>query len=202
MSIALIDNYDSFTYNLVQQMAELGTEPRVFRNDEVTVEELSTFDGIVISPGPGRPEDAGVSNDAIRSLSGRIPILGVCLGNQCIGQVFGATVSRHEPSHGKTSWIRHDNSGVMAGVSDPFEATRYHSLIVEKSSVPAELIVTAWTADGTVMGLRHVRHPTYGVQFHPESVLTREGTKIIGNFVRRAASPAAGRSPAAVEETR
>ena len=201
MPIALIDNYDSFTYNLVQYMAELSAEPSVFRNDEVTVEELSRFDGIVISPGPGRPEDAGVSNEAIRALSGKLPILGVCLGHQCIGQAFGATVSRHEPAHGKTSWIRHDNSGVMAGVSDPFEATRYHSLIVERPSVPAELVVTAWTADGTVMGLRHARHPTYGVQFHPESVLTKEGKKIIGNFVRRAASPA-GRPSAGMEGTR
>jgi anthranilate synthase/aminodeoxychorismate synthase-like glutamine amidotransferase len=199
MSLALIDNYDSFTYNLVQYMAELGGEPEVFRNDEVTVDELSRFDGIVISPGPGRPEDAGVSNQAIRELSGKVPILGVCLGHQCIGQVFGGRVARNEPAHGKTSWIRHDNSGVMAGVSDPFEATRYHSLIVERSSVPAELVVTAWTADGTVMGLRHARHPTYGVQFHPESVLTREGKKIIGNFVRRATSPRVGRWPAGSE---
>jgi anthranilate synthase/aminodeoxychorismate synthase-like glutamine amidotransferase len=202
MAIALIDNYDSFTYNLVQYMAELSAEPTVFRNDEVTIEELSRFDGIVISPGPGRPEDAGVSNEAIRALSGKVPILGVCLGHQCIGQVFGATVSRHEPAHGKTSWIRHDNSGVMAGVSDPFEATRYHSLVVERSSVPPELVVTAWTADGTVMGLRHARHPTYGVQFHPESVLTKEGKKVIGNFVRRAGSAAAGRPPAGVEGAR
>lgn len=199
MSIALIDNYDSFTYNLLQYMAELGAEPKVFRNDEVTVEELSGFDGIVISPGPGRPEDAGISNEAIRALSGKVPILGVCLGHQCIGQVFGGRVVRNEPAHGKTSWIRHDNSGVMAGVSDPFEATRYHSLIVEKSSVPSELVVTAWTADGTVMGLRHARHPTYGVQFHPESVLTKEGKKIIGNFVRRATSPRVGRWPAGPE---
>jgi anthranilate synthase/aminodeoxychorismate synthase-like glutamine amidotransferase len=199
MSIALIDNYDSFTYNLVQYMAELGAEPEVFRNDEVTVAELSRFDGIVISPGPGRPEDAGVSNEAIRALSGQLPILGVCLGHQCIGQVFGGRVVRNEPAHGKTSWIRHDNSGVMAGVSDPFEATRYHSLSVERSSVPEELIITAWTPDGTVMGLRHAKHPTYGVQFHPESVLTREGKKIIGNFVRRATPPQVGRPPAGPE---
>jgi len=184
--IALIDNYDSFTYNLVQYMAELGAEPRVFRNDAVTVEELGGYDGVVISPGPGYPEDAGVSIEAIRSLSGRVAILGVCLGHQCLGQAFGARVIRNQPAHGKTSWIRHDNSGVMAGVSDPFEATRYHSLIVERSSVTAELLVTAWTPDGTVMGLRHVKHPTYGVQFHPESVLTKEGKKILGNFVRRA----------------
>jgi anthranilate synthase/aminodeoxychorismate synthase-like glutamine amidotransferase len=186
MSIAMIDNYDSFTYNLVQYMAELGAEPTVFRNDEVTVDELAKFDGIVISPGPGTPDDSGVSMDAIRQLSGKVPILGVCLGHQCLGQAFGGNVVRNAPAHGKTSWIRHDNSGVMAGVNDPFEATRYHSLIVERSSVPAELVVTAWTADGTVMGLRHVKHPTYGVQFHPESVLTKEGKKILGNFVRRA----------------
>jgi anthranilate synthase/aminodeoxychorismate synthase-like glutamine amidotransferase len=187
VTLALVDNYDSFTYNLVQYLAELGDEPRVFRNDEVTVEELGTYDGIVISPGPGTPDDAGVSTDAIRELSGKVPILGVCLGHQCIGQAFGGRVVRNAPAHGKTSWIRHDNSGVLAGVTDPFEATRYHSLIVERDSVPEELVVTAWTQDGTVMGLRHVKHPTYGVQFHPESVLTKEGKKILGNFVRRAA---------------
>ena len=185
--LALIDNYDSFTYNLVQYMAELGAEPRVFRNDEVSVDELAGYEGIIISPGPGYPGDAGVSIEAIQRLSGKVAILGVCLGHQCLGQAFGGRVIRNEPAHGKTSWIRHDNSGVMAGVSDPFEATRYHSLIVERSSVPAELLVTAWTPDGTVMGLRHVKHPTHGVQFHPESVLTREGKKILGNFVRRAA---------------
>jgi anthranilate synthase/aminodeoxychorismate synthase-like glutamine amidotransferase len=187
MGLAMIDNYDSFTYNLVQYLAELGAEPTVFRNDEVTVAELAKFDGIVISPGPGTPDDSGVSMDAIRELSGKVAILGVCLGHQCLGQAFGGKVIRNEPSHGKTSWIRHDNSGVMAGVTDPFEATRYHSLIVERTSVPAELVITAWTADGTVMGLRHVKHPTYGVQFHPESVLTKEGKKILGNFVRRTA---------------
>ena len=191
MRLAMIDNYDSFTYNLVQYMAELGAEPEVFRNDGITIDELAKFDGIVISPGPGRPEDAGVSTEAIRALSGRVAILGVCLGHQCLGEAFGGRVIRNEPAHGKTSWIRHDNSGVLAGVSDPFEATRYHSLIVERSSVPADLVVTAWTADGTVMGLRHQRHPTYGVQFHPESVLTKEGKKILGNFVRRAARVAA-----------
>jgi anthranilate synthase/aminodeoxychorismate synthase-like glutamine amidotransferase len=185
MSLAMIDNYDSFTYNLVQYLAELGAEPAVFRNDEVTVAELAKFDGIVISPGPGTPDDSGVSMDAIRELSGKVAILGVCLGHQCLGQAFGGKVIRNEPSHGKTSWIRHDNSGVMAGVTDPFEATRYHSLIVERTSVPPELVITAWTVDGTVMGLRHAKHPTYGVQFHPESVLTKEGKKILGNFVRR-----------------
>jgi anthranilate synthase/aminodeoxychorismate synthase-like glutamine amidotransferase len=187
MSLAMIDNYDSFTYNLVQYLAELGAEPVVFRNDEVTVAELAKFDGIIISPGPGTPDDSGVSMDAIRELSGKVAILGVCLGHQCLGQAFGGKVIRNEPSHGKTSWIRHDNSGVMAGVTDPFEATRYHSLIVERTSVPPELVITAWTVDGTVMGLRHVKHPTYGVQFHPESVLTKEGKKILSNFVRRTA---------------
>jgi anthranilate synthase/aminodeoxychorismate synthase-like glutamine amidotransferase len=185
--LAVVDNYDSFTYNLVQYLGELGVEPVVYRNDEVTVGELAGYDGIVISPGPGTPEDAGVSTKTIRELSGKVVILGVCLGHQCLGEAFGAKVVRNEPSHGKTSWIRHDNSGVMAGVSDPFEATRYHSLIVERSSVPNELVVTAWTADQTVMGLRHVRHPTYGVQFHPESVLTKEGKKILANFIRRSA---------------
>jgi len=184
--LAIVDNYDSFTYNLVQYLAESGAEPEVFRNDEVTVNELSSYDGIVISPGPGTPDDAGISNQAIKDLSGKVAILGVCLGHQCLGQVFGGRVVRNEPAHGKTSWIRHDNSGVMAGVAEPFEATRYHSLIVERSSVPDELVVTAWTADGTVMGLRHGKFPTYGVQFHPESVLTKEGKKILGNFVRRA----------------
>ena len=190
-NLAVIDNYDSFTYNLVQYLGELGAEPAVFRNDSVTVKELAGYDGIVISPGPGRPEDAGVSMEAIRELSGKVAILGVCLGHQCLGAAFGAEVVRNVPSHGKTSWIRHDNSGVLAGVSDPFEATRYHSLIVDRASVPNDLVVTAWTADDTVMGLRHTRHPSYGVQFHPESVLTKEGQKILGNFIRRAARGAA-----------
>jgi anthranilate synthase/aminodeoxychorismate synthase-like glutamine amidotransferase len=185
--LAVIDNYDSFTYNLVQYLGELGVEPVVYRNDEVKVAELAGYDGLVISPGPGTPEEAGISTQAIRELSGKLAILGVCLGHQCLGEAFGAKVVRNVPSHGKTSWIRHDNSGVLAGVSDPFEATRYHSLIVERASIPEELVVTAWTADETVMGLRHSRHPTYGVQFHPESVLTKEGKKILANFIRRAA---------------
>jgi anthranilate synthase/aminodeoxychorismate synthase-like glutamine amidotransferase len=189
--LAVIDNYDSFTYNLVQYLGELGVEPDVHRNDSVTIEELAGYDGIVISPGPGAPEEAGISTQAIKDLSGKVTILGVCLGHQCIGEAFGGKVVRNDPSHGKTSWIRHDNSGVLAGVNDPFEATRYHSLIVERSSIPDELVVTAWTADETVMGLRHARHPTYGVQFHPESVLTKEGKKILANFIRRAARPIA-----------
>ena len=185
--LAVIDNYDSFTYNLVQYLAELGPMPDVFRNDEVSPGELASYSGVVISPGPGTPADAGVSTQAIRDLSGKVAILGVCLGHQCMGEAFGGKVVRNEPAHGKTSWIRHDNSGVLAGVSDPFEATRYHSLIVERSSVPDERVVTAWTADGTVMGLRHSKHPTYGLQFHPESVLTKEGKKILANFIRRSA---------------
>jgi len=183
--LALIDNYDSFSYNLVQYLAELGAEPDVFRNDAVSVADMTGYSGIVISPGPGWPADAGVSTATIRELSGRVAILGVCLGHQCLAEAFGGRVVRNDPAHGKTSWIRHDNSGVMAGVSDPFEATRYHSLVVERSSLPDDLRVTAWTADGTVMGLRHANHPTYGVQFHPESVLTKEGKKILANFVRR-----------------
>ena len=183
--LAMIDNYDSFTYNLVQYMAELGAEPAVFRNDEVTVEELAKFDGVVISPGPGTPDDAGISNEAVRQLSGKVAILGVCLGHQCIGQVFGGEVIRNEPAHGKTAWIHHDNSGVLAGVSEPFEATRYHSLIVAKESVPTEFEITATAEnDGEVMGLRHKSLPIEGVQFHPESVLTENGMKIIENFVR------------------
>ncbi|HEY8809263.1 MAG TPA: aminodeoxychorismate/anthranilate synthase component II [Solirubrobacterales bacterium] len=185
--LAVIDNYDSFTYNLVQYLGELGVEPVVYRNDKVGVDELAGYDGLLISPGPGMPEDAGISTQAIRELSGKVAILGVCLGHQCLGEAFGGKVVRNAPSHGKTSWIRHDNSGVLAGVSDPFEATRYHSLIVERSSIPEDLVITAWTADDTVMGLRHTRHPTYGVQFHPESVLTKEGKKILANFIRRAA---------------
>ena len=191
--IAMVDNYDSFTYNLVQYMAELGAEPEVFRNDEVTVDELARFDGIVISPGPGTPDDAGVSNDAVRALSGKVAILGVCLGHQCIGQVFGGEVVRNEPAHGKTAWIHHDNSGVLAGVSEPFEATRYHSLIVKRSSIPPELLITAWTHDGIVMGMRHAKHPTYGVQFHPESVLTTPGLRLIENFLTLCRQHAGGR---------
>ncbi len=154
------------------------------------MQELATYDGIVVSPGPGTPGDAGVSKDVIRELDGKIAILGVCLGHQCIGEALGGKVVRHEPAHGKTAWIRHDNSGVLAGVSDPFEATRYHSLVVDRASLPADVVVTAWTADGIVMGLRHARHPTYGVQFHPESVLTKEGKKILSNFIRRTAGKA------------
>ena len=162
--LAVIDNYDSFTYNLVQYLGELGVEPVVYRNDEVKVADLAGYDGIVISPGPGTPEEAGISTQAIRELSGKVAILGVCLGHQCLGQAFGGKVVRNEPSHGKTSWIRHDNSGVLAGVSDPFEATRYHSLIVQRGSIPETLAETAGTSDERERGLRRCRRPTYGRQ--------------------------------------
>ena len=184
--IAVIDNYDSFTYNLVQYLAELGADPAVYRNDEVTVDELRKSAGIVISPGPGTPDDAGISLQVITELSGQLPILGVCLGNQCLGQAFGARVVRGDPVHGKTGFIHHNQMGVFAGLPDPFEATRYHSLVVDPSSLPEELELTAWLHDGTVMGLKHRSHPTFGVQFHPESVLTKEGKRLITNFLRRA----------------
>ena len=183
--VAVIDNYDSFTYNLVQLLAELGAPPAVYRNDQVTVEQLAGHSAIVISPGPGDPKQAGVSLDAVRALSGTVPILGVCLGCQAIGEAFGGRVVRHQPVHGKTSWVRHDRTGIFAGLPEPMEATRYHSLVVERSSLPSELEVTAWTRDDVVMGLRHRRHPTFGVQFHPESVLTRDGPRLIANFLRR-----------------
>ena len=188
--IAVIDNYDSFTYNLVQYLAELGGEPTVFRNDEVGVEELGKFAGLVISPGPGTPDDAGISVLAIKELTGRLPILGVCLGNQCLGQAFGARVVRGHPVHGKTGFIHHNQMGVFAGLPDPFEATRYHSLVVDPASIPEELELTAWLHDGTVMGLKHRSHPTFGVQFHPESVLTKEGKRLITNYLRRTRQPA------------
>ena len=184
--IAVLDNYDSFTYNLVQYLAELGAEPVVHRNDEVDLDELRRSAGLVISPGPGTPDDAGISLQAIRELTGELPILGVCLGNQCLGQAFGARVVRGEPVHGKTGFIHHNQLGLFAGLPEPFEATRYHSLVVDPGSLPEELELTAWLHDGTVMGLRHRSHPTFGVQFHPESILTKEGKRLITNFLRRA----------------
>ena len=183
--VAVIDNYDSFTYNLVQLLAELGAPPAVYRNDTVSLEQLAEHSAVVISPGPGTPADAGISVEAVRQLSGRVPILGVCLGHQAIAEAFGGQVVRHQPVHGKTSFIRHDRSGVFAGLPDPLEATRYHSLVVDPGTLPADLAVTAWTHDGVVMGLRHRVHSTFGVQFHPESVLTLEGPRILVNFLRR-----------------
>ncbi|MDH6226758.1 MULTISPECIES: anthranilate synthase component II [Streptomyces] len=185
--VVVVDNYDSFTYNLVQYLAEAGADPVVRRNDAVTVEELATHDAVLISPGPGAPGQAGVSLAAVRELSGRVPLLGVCLGHQTIGEAFGAAVVRVGPVHGKTDRVRHDGTGVLAGLPDPFTATRYHSLAVDPDTLPAELVANAWAQDGTVMGLRHREHPTFGVQFHPESVLTEQGRDIVVNFLQEAA---------------
>jgi anthranilate synthase/aminodeoxychorismate synthase-like glutamine amidotransferase len=180
--VLVIDNYDSFVYNLVQYLGELGAEPVVRRND-VALTDV-TPDAVLISPGPGRPESAGISSDVIRTLDPGVPLLGVCLGHQCIGEVFGGDVVRApEVMHGKTSLIHHDGEGVFQGLANPFEATRYHSLVVERASVPAELEVTAETAEGVVMGLRHRELPIEGVQFHPESILTATGHALLANFL-------------------
>ena len=182
----MIDNYDSFTYNLVQYPGELGANPLVHRNDALTIEQIIELDpdGVLISPGPGTPDDAGISNEVIRTFAGRRPVLGVCLGHQCIGEVFGGTVVRApQVMHGKTSLIRHTGEGVFAGLPNPFEATRYHSLVVDRPSVPDVLEITAETDDGIVMGLRHRELSVEGVQFHPESVLTAVGHDLLRNFL-------------------
>lgn len=187
-TVLVIDNYDSFTWNLVQEMGELGAELEVVRNDATTVDAVASLApaGIVLSPGPGRPEDAGISCDLIRALGATTPILGVCLGHQAVGVVYGATVGRAPTiMHGKTSEIHHDGRGVFAGLPSPLVATRYHSLVIEPDSVPSALRVTARTSDGVIMGVRHAQHPVEGVQFHPESVLTREGPRLLGNFLAR-----------------
>ena len=184
--VLVIDNYDSFVYNLVQYLGELGAEPLVFRHDDLTLDEVAALevDAVLISPGPGRPEDAGLSNDVIRHFAGRRPVLGVCLGHQCLGQIYGGDVVRApQIMHGKTSLVHHEGTGVFAGLPNPFEATRYHSLIVDRASVPAELEITAWTDDGIVMGLRHREHDVEGVQFHPESILTAAGHDLLRNFL-------------------
>jgi anthranilate synthase/aminodeoxychorismate synthase-like glutamine amidotransferase len=184
--ILVIDNYDSFTYNLVQYLGELGATLEVARNDALDVDAVVRMapERIVISPGPGNPDQAGVSLAVIRQLGPTTPILGVCLGHQAIGQAFGATVARARVQmHGKTSDIRHDGRGVFAGLSNPFVATRYHSLVVLADTVPAELEITAQAEDGAVMGLRHRRYPVEGVQFHPESILTVEGKRLLANFL-------------------
>jgi anthranilate synthase/aminodeoxychorismate synthase-like glutamine amidotransferase len=183
--VAVIDNYDSFTYNLVHHIAEMGGDPVVFRNDAITVEELAGYDLLLISPGPCTPAEAGVSVAAVRALSGRMPILGVCLGHQAIGAAFGAAVVRGNPVHGKTSEIEHDGTGVLAGLPSPFVATRYHSLVVDPA-LPDEVVTNASAADGTIMGLRHREHATFGVQFHPESVLSPEGKQLMANFLELA----------------
>ncbi len=184
--LLMIDNYDSFTYNLVQYFAELGEEVVVRRNDEVTLEEIHEMRParIVISPGPGEPKNAGISEDIIREFGSGVPILGVCLGHQAIGEVFGGTVERAgELMHGKVSPIRHNSEGVFAGLPQYFKATRYHSLVVRKDDFPEELEVTATTEGGLVMGLKHRHHPIYGVQFHPESILTEHGKELLQNFL-------------------
>ncbi len=185
----MIDNYDSFVYNLVQYLGELGAEPIVHRHDDLGLDGLRALepDAVLVSPGPGRPEDAGVSNDAIRSFGEHgVPVLGVCLGHQCLGQVYGGRVERApHVMHGKTSEITHDGAGVFAGIPSPFTATRYHSLVVARDSVPEVLEISAESEDGLVMGLRHRELPIEGVQFHPESILTESGHELLGNFLAR-----------------
>ena len=184
--LALIDNYDSFTYNLYQYLAELGAEVQTFRNDQVTLEELDALspDGVVISPGPCTPREAGISNAAIRHFGPRVPTLGVCLGHQCLGYTYGAVVGpAGEIRHGKTSPVEHTGAGVLRGLPNPFEAIRYHSLAVYPESLPDCLEVTARTANGLIMGLRHKEHPIEGVQFHPESIMTPNGKQLLQNYL-------------------
>jgi len=183
--ILVVDNYDSFVYNLVQYLGELGAEPLVYRNDAIDLQGAKDLgpDGILISPGPGRPAGAGVSLELIRQLGTSVPMLGVCLGHQAIGEAFGGRIERHEVMHGKTSQIGHDGRGVFQGLPDPLTATRYHSLVVAADSVPAEMEVSARSEDGTIMGLRHRSLPVEGVQFHPESILTSGGHQLIGNWL-------------------
>ncbi|REJ79188.1 MAG: aminodeoxychorismate/anthranilate synthase component II [Acidobacteria bacterium] len=187
--LLVIDNYDSFTYNLVQYLGELGAEMKVFRNDEISVDEIG--DGLVpkqilISPGPGIPENAGISMSVVERFAGEIPILGVCLGHQAIGKVFGGNVVRApEPVHGKPSTVKHDDKGVFKGIPQGFEAGRYHSLVVDRLTFPVDLEVSAETEEGIIMGLRHREFPVEGVQFHPESILTPEGKRILNNFLEQ-----------------
>jgi anthranilate synthase/aminodeoxychorismate synthase-like glutamine amidotransferase len=187
--ILLIDNYDSFTYNLVQRLGELDPtiDLQVFRNDQITAERIEELrpSHIIISPGPCTPREAGVSNQVIERLAPRVPILGVCLGHQCIGQVFGGEVSRnYRIMHGKTSWIHHDGQGVFRGLSNPFEATRYHSLVIKRETFHhPDFAISAWTDEREIMGVRHKTWPLHGVQFHPESFLTTEGPQLLRNFI-------------------
>ncbi len=187
MKLLVIDNYDSFTYNLVQYLQELGAETLVFRNDAVTIFKLKRlkFKRIVISPGPGRPKDAGISCELISNFYKKVPILGVCLGHQCIGSVFGARIVRAKKiMHGKTSYVYHNRQDIFKGVKNPFLATRYHSLLIDKKSLPKNLEVSAYTKDGIIMGVRMKGFALRGVQFHPESILTGEGKKILNNFLK------------------
>jgi anthranilate synthase component II len=189
--VLLVDNYDSFTYNLVQELGELGAEPVVYRNDAIGVGGIRRErpDALVISPGPGRPEDAGISLEVVGELASELPILGVCLGHQCIAQAYGGRiVPAPRLMHGKASEIRHRGAGVLAGLPDPFQATRYHSLVAERATLPDVLEITAESDDGVVMGIRHRRFPLEGVQFHPESILTPYGPRLLENFLASAAS--------------
>ena len=184
--LIMIDNYDSFTYNLVQYLGELGQEVLVYRNDEITVDQLEDKgpDFLVVSPGPCTPNEAGISVEAIARLAGKIPVLGVCLGHQSIGQAFGGRiVHAQQIMHGKTSMIHHQGSGIFAGLANPFQATRYHSLVIEKSSLPDCLEITAWTDDGEIMAVHHKDHALDGVQFHPESIVTEHGHDLLKNFL-------------------
>lgn len=184
--ILVIDNYDSFTYNLVQYLGELGAEMRVFRNDEITVAEAIALnpEKVLVSPGPCTPKEAGISCDMIREFGPRLPLFGVCLGHQCIGEVYGGNVVRADRlMHGKTSPMLHEGQSVFKGLPSPFDATRYHSLIVERATLPDCLAITAWTAEDEIMGVQHTEHPVHGVQFHPESILTLDGKKLLQNFL-------------------
>jgi anthranilate synthase/aminodeoxychorismate synthase-like glutamine amidotransferase len=184
----MVDNYDSFTYNLVQYLGSLGANIKVFRNDKITISQIKKLKPrkIVISPGPGRPEGAGISCNVIKEFAGKIPILGVCLGHQAIGYVYGGRiVGAKMLMHGKTSMIYHNNRTIFKGIPNPFEATRYHSLVVQKKSLPECLHITAWTKDGEIMGLKHKDYPLWGVQFHPESILTKVGKDILANFLKQ-----------------
>lgn len=185
--ILVIDNYDSFTYNLVQYLAELGAKTAVYRNDKITTDKIMSLkpERILISPGPGDPNDAGISIDVVKKFAGKLPILGVCLGHQVIGYAFGGSVARAARiMHGKTSLIHHDGKTIFKGLKNPFEATRYHSLVVKKERFPKELEISAWTKEGEIMGLRHRKHKIEGVQFHPESILTEDGKKLLANFLK------------------
>lgn len=184
--ILVIDNYDSFTYNLVQYLGELGADLRVYRNDKIGIGEIKKLNPkkIVVSPGPGEPKNAGISEEVIINFGKDVPVLGVCLGHQAIGEVFGGKIVRAPTlMHGKTSLIYHDGKGIFKGIKNPFAATRYHSLIVERKSLPKDLEITARTKDGEIMGISHKKYPIYGVQFHPESILTAEGKKLLKNFL-------------------
>ena len=186
--LLLLDNYDSFTYNLYQYLAELGADVTVIRNDKITIPEIQEMapSGIVISPGPCTPSEAGISNEVIQRFGSKLPVLGVCLGHQCIGEAYGATVDRAgEIRHGKTSMIHHDGAGVFAGLPTPFEAIRYHSLVIDPETVPDSLEVTAWTDNGLIMGVRHKEYPVEGVQFHPESIMTAVGHDLLRNYLKR-----------------